>query len=375
MKCEDACIKMSLFFDNELSSEEKTHLMEHLEHCQNCKEEWIQLQNVMNLLSELPPLELPENYHAELMEKLKAEQVQASPFSVPKKHKTSLGRYWGTAAVAAIALLTITSNHGFDELFQLHEQKNNLQSATLNQEPLEKENSAINQKEISPSTLSPEDFSSPKEEKIIPSSEIAAEPDKQTTTNHSESYFSKAIPEMQSSAVAKTPPESEETKNTDAATASEASTDSGEQEKKEEDIPKEKTKEKVPDKTSEKKEAAQLTSTLAMTPQSDSVVTQHIDLVLSVSESKAALSSIENICKNHQGTITDNTLNTDSSFEGNISLELPSKSVSSFLQDLNSVGAISEKHESTSKEMKSTLSTGAGSQMTAISIQLASSES
>lgn len=72
--CEEMMELMSLYIDNELSLQELECFEKHLANCHNCKKDLKDLKQIVILVNNLEELELPENYHQQLVSKLNSEK-------------------------------------------------------------------------------------------------------------------------------------------------------------------------------------------------------------------------------------------------------------------------------------------------------------
>lgn len=70
MNCNEISEKLSLYIDNELSSEEMFLIEEHLKTCKNCQKELEEYNNLISILRNLPEEEPPEGYCQRLHDKL-----------------------------------------------------------------------------------------------------------------------------------------------------------------------------------------------------------------------------------------------------------------------------------------------------------------
>lgn len=99
------------YLDNRLSSEKRQQVEAHLETCPQCRREWMEMNNLMQLLGNLPMEELPEGFKEELHEKLvAAASEQPAPKSVlrPLKHvRTHIRAYSAAAAVLMISVVSV----------------------------------------------------------------------------------------------------------------------------------------------------------------------------------------------------------------------------------------------------------------------------
>ena len=73
MNCEKAKDLLWGYDKQELTAEETAELEQHLEECAECRQEAELYKEMQEMLNDLPEEELPEGYHAELMQKLEKE--------------------------------------------------------------------------------------------------------------------------------------------------------------------------------------------------------------------------------------------------------------------------------------------------------------
>lgn len=76
MKCDEISDKLSLYIDNELSSEEMQQVEDHLNSCENCQKNLDDYKKLISVLQSLPEEEPPEGYCKRLHEKLLMEKSQ-----------------------------------------------------------------------------------------------------------------------------------------------------------------------------------------------------------------------------------------------------------------------------------------------------------
>lgn len=95
--CKEYAQSISEYLDGALNEKEQQLLLEHIEGCEGCRAYLAELAAMRDALAELPEAELPEGFHASVMEKVKAK----------KRAKRALlwKRYVPAAACAAIVLL------------------------------------------------------------------------------------------------------------------------------------------------------------------------------------------------------------------------------------------------------------------------------
>jgi len=105
MKCEDIRKNLDLFIDSEiLSDEERKEINAHLDQCEDCKREYEEMKKIKEELKALGDVELPKNFHDDLMNKLKGTNKKSQPFM--QRH------YKWFATAAAVMLLGIMTTAG-----------------------------------------------------------------------------------------------------------------------------------------------------------------------------------------------------------------------------------------------------------------------
>lgn len=70
LTCKDACLLLSLYIDDMLSDEEMTQMREHLEKCDNCRNEYTLLKGIMDKSTNLECPELSSAFESRLHKKL-----------------------------------------------------------------------------------------------------------------------------------------------------------------------------------------------------------------------------------------------------------------------------------------------------------------
>ena len=80
MNCEAVREMLWAYLEKETTADEAVKIEEHLKTCADCRKELELQKEMMETLAGLPDVDLPEGYHAELMQKLQAE---AAPNVVP----------------------------------------------------------------------------------------------------------------------------------------------------------------------------------------------------------------------------------------------------------------------------------------------------
>ncbi|MBQ4515279.1 MAG: zf-HC2 domain-containing protein [Clostridia bacterium] len=86
LTCKDACLLLSLYIDDMLSDEEMTQMREHLETCDNCRNEYTLLKGIMDKSANLECPELSPTFASDLHKKLldEAELIKNGEEEQPK---------------------------------------------------------------------------------------------------------------------------------------------------------------------------------------------------------------------------------------------------------------------------------------------------
>ncbi len=113
MTCTFEKAKIQDYIENLLSPEERHEVETHLTGCPECHREWVEMNNLMQLLIGLPMVELPEGFKEELHEKLvktvqenPEERKSVRPLMHMKKHFKA---YSAAAAVLVVGMISINS--------------------------------------------------------------------------------------------------------------------------------------------------------------------------------------------------------------------------------------------------------------------------
>ncbi len=129
MNCEKAKDLQWGYYKQELTAEETAELEQHLEECAECRQEAELYKEMQEMLNDLPEEELPEGYHAELMQKLEKEAKKTEtgktewaviPFrerlaeqkkkqkeqKIRQKKQQKTFRQWGMVAAAAVLVIS-----------------------------------------------------------------------------------------------------------------------------------------------------------------------------------------------------------------------------------------------------------------------------
>ena len=121
MNCEAVREMLWAYLEKETTAEEAEKIEKHLAECAACREELEAQKEMMEALAGLPDEELPEGYHAELMQKLQAEAApNVVPFPVKKK-KQPVYKQWG---MIAAAVLVVVAAGGMNGMLEMRESQN-----------------------------------------------------------------------------------------------------------------------------------------------------------------------------------------------------------------------------------------------------------
>lgn len=108
--CNEIRDLLSFYLDNELHENERKQVVKHLEHCQECKYELEQLKNLIEQISEIEDVELPNDFNQKLHEKL----VEIDPEkTIAKWNNKGKIFKWASAVVAGFVFLFIAVNNGY----------------------------------------------------------------------------------------------------------------------------------------------------------------------------------------------------------------------------------------------------------------------
>ena len=120
MKCDEALVYMSCYFDKQLNREEEQELMDHISHCSHCQKEFTQMQKLIEELTRMPLLDLPSDFEDELWQKLELAKKEMEEMPQPnqdntvkKKEKRKYSwKQYGTIAAAFLVLVAVGATAG-----------------------------------------------------------------------------------------------------------------------------------------------------------------------------------------------------------------------------------------------------------------------
>lgn len=125
MKCEECRELLWAYMEQELQSEKLMELEAHLAECADCRRELEMQQEVMEVLQSLPDEELPEGYHQELMQKLRAEAApNVVPFPVKQKQPKWRQPKWRQLSMIAAAALVVVAAGGINGIMEMRRSQN-----------------------------------------------------------------------------------------------------------------------------------------------------------------------------------------------------------------------------------------------------------
>jgi anti-sigma factor RsiW len=104
MKCETIRNMISSYIDKDLNDIEKTALEKHLAECEQCREEYETMLDIIAVCGNLEEVELPQNFRTELHQKLEGEKKKRNLFS---NFLGKAGTKMATGLVAAALVIAI----------------------------------------------------------------------------------------------------------------------------------------------------------------------------------------------------------------------------------------------------------------------------
>ena len=116
-KCEEILELLSLYIDNELDDETSKLVKEHVELCSSCKDELVQLQQVVKMCNEVDEVELPDSFNEVLHQKLKLEHKKMED---DKKIIVMRNRILKTITSVAAIFIVIFAVRGFMNIGMLN---------------------------------------------------------------------------------------------------------------------------------------------------------------------------------------------------------------------------------------------------------------
>lgn len=97
--CEKYTAALSAFADGELNEKERDALLEHLEHCEGCREHLSELMILHTMFEQLPELDAPQGFSERVLDRMHEEE------RAKKRHR----RAWPRVLAACFALVLISA--------------------------------------------------------------------------------------------------------------------------------------------------------------------------------------------------------------------------------------------------------------------------
>lgn len=120
MKCEKYSDWISLYIDGELKDKERVAFEDHISSCASCQEEINVIQEIIKNIKDLEAMELPKQFHQELMEKIQLEDKiqgqETDDYEIIKIPRNNKKWYSNWKLVSAMAATFIFSMIIFDPL-------------------------------------------------------------------------------------------------------------------------------------------------------------------------------------------------------------------------------------------------------------------
>ena len=109
MNCQVCRKFLSLFIDFPLPDRQHSQIEKHLNDCEDCRKELKALSDTINLVQQIPPSPMPEDFLPRLRARLQSES------SHPREWRLWNPWAWGTIAAAAMILLTLVLYQPFND--------------------------------------------------------------------------------------------------------------------------------------------------------------------------------------------------------------------------------------------------------------------
>lgn len=116
-QCNEIRALLSFYVDNELSEEEFKQVESHLENCPACKEEYLEMLEIIELLQEVPEEKIPDQFEFRLKQALAEEGKQIrEKIQVTEQMKKKKYSWRMISSIAAIFIVGIISYISFEEI-------------------------------------------------------------------------------------------------------------------------------------------------------------------------------------------------------------------------------------------------------------------
>ncbi|MBQ3123146.1 MAG: zf-HC2 domain-containing protein [Firmicutes bacterium] len=118
MNCKQVRENLSLYIDNLIDEEEAVVIAAHLAECSACRKEYEELLHITEILSDIPELELPDEFDARLHAALVSvnEERERVVIPVSRKKKSFAKRMSSIAAIFVVGIFAITMYNNSDQL-------------------------------------------------------------------------------------------------------------------------------------------------------------------------------------------------------------------------------------------------------------------
>lgn len=98
--CSDFEFLISLYIDNKLGHNEKQELEKHLNDCEKCKKLYEDMNSIISELNNLTELDLPNDFHENLIEKINHENLKIKRINYFKKYSAAAAVFFVVAFVS-----------------------------------------------------------------------------------------------------------------------------------------------------------------------------------------------------------------------------------------------------------------------------------
>lgn len=103
MNCDRCSELMSYAIDDVLNEEEKMDFQKHLDSCDHCKEEYLEMKNIMSMIHELPEVEVPDGFREKWTEVITEKKAPSGITHLFSNRRVRL-----VLGIAAVAVLVMT---------------------------------------------------------------------------------------------------------------------------------------------------------------------------------------------------------------------------------------------------------------------------
>ncbi len=107
LDCANIINLIPLYIDNELTEEESRTVREHIAACPRCRQECEMMQSIVRKTKNLPRMDVPEGFHARLMQQIQSEEVQKRKIALPWRNAMGLVAAAAVVAVSVVSYLNL----------------------------------------------------------------------------------------------------------------------------------------------------------------------------------------------------------------------------------------------------------------------------